>query len=238
MTLSRTIKLQKNHARMLFNFHSAGVLQEHSDQIGRLNCCWCAQLTVRYCQSLGAVKFSRAGPRPHNGVPEGGRPPSENVEEISASQSVTPQWTSGAKGLQHGSVSPPPPHRLWLILCQSDPSIAAEHETDLSAVARLHLSLLQSPLLFLLCILMKLKGQQVTWRTTVKMWENAARSNVDYLLLWQWVWILQAARLLLFLNKAFFFSLIGEGGWRNTHLKLIFCILPDRVNTGILLSST
>lgn len=40
---------------------------------------------------------------------------------------------------------------------------------------------------FLLCILMKLKGQWVTRRTTVKMWENAARSNVDYMLLWQWV---------------------------------------------------
>lgn len=44
---------------------------------------------------------------------------------------------------------------------------------------------------------------------SIKMWENVARSNVDYLLLWQWVWILQAAGLLLFLNKAFFFSLIS-----------------------------
>lgn len=43
-----------------------------------------------------------------------------------------------------------------------------------------------------------------------EMWEDVARSNVDYLLLWQWVWILQAAGLLLFLNKAsFFFSLIS-----------------------------
>lgn len=40
----------------------------------------------------------------------------------------------------------------------------------------------------------------------IKMWENVARSNVDYLLLWQWVWILQAAGLLLFLNKAFFLT--------------------------------
>jgi len=37
---------------------------------------------------------------------------------------------------------------------------------------------------------------------SIKMWENVARSNVDYLLLWQWVWILQAAGL--FLNKAIF----------------------------------
>ncbi len=44
---------------------------------------------------------------------------------------------------------------------------------------------------------------------SIKMWENVARSNVDYLLLWQWVWILQAVGLLLFLNKAFFFSLIS-----------------------------
>ena len=41
---------------------------------------------------------------------------------------------------------------------------------------------------------------------SIKMWENVARSNVDYLLLWQWVWILQAAGLLLFLNKAFFLT--------------------------------
>lgn len=41
---------------------------------------------------------------------------------------------------------------------------------------------------------------------SIEMWEDVARSNVDYLLLWQWVWILQAAGLLLFLNKASFFS--------------------------------
>lgn len=41
---------------------------------------------------------------------------------------------------------------------------------------------------------------------SIKMWENVAHSNVDYLLLWQWVWILQAAGLLLFLNKAFFLT--------------------------------
>lgn len=40
----------------------------------------------------------------------------------------------------------------------------------------------------------------------IKMWENVARSNVDELLLWQCVWILQAAGLLLFLNKAFFLT--------------------------------
>lgn len=41
---------------------------------------------------------------------------------------------------------------------------------------------------------------------SIKIWENVARSNVDYLLLWQWVWILRAAGLLLFLNKAFFLT--------------------------------
>jgi len=39
--------------------------------------------------------------------------------------------------------------------------------------------------------------------SSIEMWENVARSNVDYLLLWRWFWILQAAGLLLFLNKAF-----------------------------------
>lgn len=59
---------------------------------------------------------------------------------------------------------------------------------DLSSIVWLHFLLLHSLLLFLLlCILMKLKGQRVTWRASIKMWENVARSNVDYLLLWQWV---------------------------------------------------
>lgn len=39
---------------------------------------------------------------------------------------------------------------------------------------------------------------------SIKMWKNVACTNVDYLLLWQWVWILQAAGLLIFLNKAIF----------------------------------
>lgn len=52
-------------------------------------------------------------------------------------------------------------------------------------------------------------GMESEREPSIKMWENVARSNVDYLLLWQWVWILQAAGLLLFLNKAFFFSLIS-----------------------------
>lgn len=95
----------------------------------------CAQLTVRLCQSLGAENFSRAGPRLHSGVPQGGRPPSEKVEEISASRSVTPQWTSGAKGPPHGLVSPLPSPRLLLILCQSETSKAAAHEADLSAAS-------------------------------------------------------------------------------------------------------
>lgn len=83
----------KSPPRTLLNFLYRLVLRRSacSDQIGRLNSSWCAQLTVRYCQSLGAEKFSRAGPRPHSGVPGGGRPPCENVEEISASRSVTPQ---------------------------------------------------------------------------------------------------------------------------------------------------
>lgn len=55
----------------------------------------------------------------------------------------------------------------------------------------------------------EIKRAQGAWEDerelSIKMWENVARSNVDYLLLWQWVWILQAAGHLLFLNKAFFF---------------------------------
>lgn len=56
----------------------------------------------------------------------------------------------------------------------------------------------------------EIKRAQGAWEDerelSIKMWENVARSNVDYLLLWQWVWILQAAGHLLCLNKAFFFS--------------------------------
>lgn len=48
------------------------------------------------------------------------------------------------------------------------------------------------------------------WRVSenraLRCGKNVARSNVDYLLLWQWVWILQAVGLLLFLNKAFFLT--------------------------------
>lgn len=53
---------------------------------------------------------------------------------------------------------------------------------------------------------------------SIKMWENAACSNVDYLLLWRCVWILRAAGLLLFLNKAIF------------HTDLWMKILTDEAN--------
>lgn len=63
---------------------------------------------------------------------------------------------------------------------------------------------------------------------SIKMWENAACSNVDYLLLWQCVWILQAAGLLLFLNKAIFTLICG---WRYSQMKLILWIVSVSVDT-------
>lgn len=71
---------------------------------------------------------------------------------------------------------------------------------------------------------------------SIKMWENIACSNVDYLLLWQWDWILQAAGLLLFLNKAFFHFL--EDPWMKILTVRANVNLPACVNTGALLSNT
>lgn len=53
---------------------------------------------------------------------------------------------------------------------------------------------------------------------SINMWENVTCSNVDYLLLWWCVWILRAAGLLLFLNKAIF------------HTDLWMKILTDEAN--------
>lgn len=84
------------------------------------------------------------------------------------------------------------------------------HVIDLSSIIWLNFNIL-----FICCCLYSMYYNEIKraqgawedeWELSIKMWENVARSNVDYLLLWQWVWILQAAGRLLFLNKAFFFS--------------------------------
>lgn len=70
-------------------------------------------------------------------------------------------------------------------------SILVLHVIDLSFIIWLNFQYCIHLLLFLLMYYNEIKraagDMESEQEASIKMWENVARSNVDYLLLWQWV---------------------------------------------------
>lgn len=112
--------------------------------------------------------------------------------------SVIPQWTSKVRDLSTALSQPlwyvlcseidKPPHYFWCLvninmLC---PCFLCMRLTCLHCLVEF--SIFIHFLLFYFNEIKRVQGWfESEWETNIKMWENVARSNVDYLLLWQWV---------------------------------------------------